>query len=245
MTGPFSPAERGSLKDMVLPAIRDAILTGEIPAGTRLSDAEIARSMQVSRAPVREAFAHLEQEGLVMRRPNRGTFVAEIFTNQDVVELTGLRSALEGYAISLVVAQITSQELALLSDLVDRMIHAADCRDLARLADLDFQFHRTICQAARHRRLLQVWSTIASQYWALYLTSLQYVDTDISRVGQHHRPIIDALRASDVDAAVALLQENIMSSGDQLRTRLPDEASDMSEESRGSSSERIVASVSA
>jgi len=182
MTGPFSPAERGSLKDMVLPAIRDAILTGEIPAGTRLSDAEIARSMQVSRAPVREAFAHLEQEGLVMRRPNRGTFVAEIFTNQDVVELTGLRSALEGYAIPLVVAQITPQELALLSDLVDRMIHAADCRDLARLADLDFQFHRTICQAARHRRLLQVWSTsighsILPRFSMLTRTSAESVNT--------------------------------------------------------------------
>src|SRR5215210_2654138 len=106
----FTPVQQGNLKDVVYARVRAAILGGQIPAGTRLLEAEIAQKMEVSRAPVREALAHLQQEGLVVSRPNRGTYVAEIFSLQDVNEITTLRSTLETMAIGIATAKIDESE---------------------------------------------------------------------------------------------------------------------------------------
>ena len=78
----LEPVRAGSLRDSVFPALRQAILDGRLVAGTRLSENDIARAMRVSRSPVREAIAQLEKEGLAERFPNRGAFVADVFSRR-------------------------------------------------------------------------------------------------------------------------------------------------------------------
>lgn len=210
----FSPVQQGSLKDAVYTRVRAAILGGEIPAGTRLLEVEMAQSMGVSRAPIREALAHLEQEGLVVSRPNRGTYVAEIFSQQDVHEITTLRSALETMAIGIAAAKIDEAEIECLAELVERMQTAAEGGDLALLADLDNQFHSRLVQAAKHARLYQMWSTLAGQYWALYLTQLHQMERQSglthADAREHHKPIVDALRERNTALATIYLQRNIL-----------------------------------
>lgn len=221
----FSPVQQGSLKDVVYTRIRTAILSGQIVAGTRLLEAELSQSLGVSRAPVREALVHLERDGLVVSRPNRGTYVAEIFTQRDVDEITTLRSTLEGMAVVIATARITEAEIDTLAALVVEMQRASDAGDLARLADLDFQFHSMIVKAAHHNRLLQTWSTLVSHCWALYLTALQHpdaaVDDLLDRVHDNHMSIVDALRTRRADLATIYLQRNIL---DGTRLRLPEDS---------------------
>lgn len=218
----FSPVQQGSLKDVVYANIRAAILSGKIPAGTRLLEADLSQRMQVSRAPVREALVHLERDGLVVSRPNRGTYVAEIFTQDDVNEITTLRATLEGMAISIAAARISDDELDILAALVEQMQVAADDNDLAQLADVDYQFHERIVKAANHNRLYQTWIMLAAHYWALYLTTLQRMDprtpSHLGGVRANHMPIVDALRARRADLATIYLQRNIL---DGLRLQLP------------------------
>lgn len=219
----FSPVQQGNLKDVIYAKIRTAILSGQIPAGTRLLEAELSQGMQVSRAPVREALVHLEHDGLVESRPNRGTYVAEIFSQQDVDEITTLRITLEGMAVAIATARISDAELDELAEMVVGMQRAADANDLALMADIDFQFHNRIVRAAGHNRLYQTWSMLASHYWALYLTTLQRMDprtpNHLGGVYGKHMPIVDALRARRADLAAMYLQRNIL---DGLNLQLPD-----------------------
>lgn len=74
----FLPIARSSLRDDIVASLRVAILNGTLAAGERVFETKIAEQMCVSRVPVREALTLLEQEGLIERLPNRGTFVTKL-----------------------------------------------------------------------------------------------------------------------------------------------------------------------
>ncbi len=213
----------GSLRDAVLPALRRAILTGQLPTGARLSESEIARTLGVSRSPVREAIAQLEQDGLAERFPNRGAFVSDVFSRRAIGELAGLRNLLECFAVQLVVTRASRADLDPLFAVVAEMDEAATRRDYPLIADTDFRFHRGLVELARHRKLLQVWSGIADQYWALYLPVVQEIGKDIESWGQNHRRILESLADQRTDLAVMYLQYNILDSAEHLRQLMPED----------------------
>ncbi len=207
----FSPIHQDSLKDAVYADIRKAILRGDVPAGSRLSEAHLSRSMEVSRAPIREALIHLEQDGLVERRPNRGTFVTSPLRGRDIEELTKLRILLEEYALSEAVNHVTPEELDAMDALLARMAAAVDQNDLAELTEADYQLHLAICRAAKNHRLVDIWRRLAGQYWALHLTNLPHVieNYDFSDSADRHRAIVNGLREGDLDAAISGLRRNL------------------------------------
>lgn len=217
------PVHQSSLRDTVLPALRKAIMSGQLRAGARLSETEIARTMRVSRAPVREALAHLEQEGLVERIPNRGAFVADAFSPQAVAEIAGLRNCLELYALQLAAPKITETELSRLYEICQQLQIAVERRDFDQIAAVDYDFHAAIVAAAGHRRLRQMWATLAGQYWMLYLPAIQQLGVEIDSWGRNHRAIIDSLRDKRLDLAVMHLEYNILNSAEHLQ-EIPNDA---------------------
>jgi DNA-binding GntR family transcriptional regulator len=219
----LAPVRASSLRDAVLPALRTAILDGRLAAGTRLSESEIGRVMRVSRSPVREAIAQLEQEGLAERFPNRGAFVADVFSRQAIAELAEVRNVLECFAVELAVPRLDSEELAPLRAATEEMDRAATTRDLDAVGAADFRFHEGLVGLARQRKLCHLWSGGAAQYWALYLPRIQALETDIDHWGRNHRLILDALAERRIDLASMYLQFNILNSAEQLRDLLPDE----------------------
>src|SRR3989304_5794114 len=82
MSPPYSsiltPTLKHTLGDEVVASLRDAILTGRLPPGERLSEEALAKSLNVSRGPIREALDRLEREGLVITQPNRRPFLARL-----------------------------------------------------------------------------------------------------------------------------------------------------------------------
>lgn len=218
----LSPVRASSLRDAVLPALRTAILNGRLAAGTRLSESEIGRVMRVSRSPVREAIAQLEQEGLAERFPNRGAFVADVFSRRAIAELAEVRNVLECFAVELAVPRLDPEELAPLRAATEAMDCAAARRDLVAIGEADFRFHEGLVGLARQRKLCHLWSGVAAQYWALYLPQIQALETDIDNWGHNHRLILGALVERRIDLASMYLQFNILNSAEQLRDLLPD-----------------------
>jgi DNA-binding GntR family transcriptional regulator len=88
------------LSDEAYDVLRGAILSGQLAAGTRIVEADIARQMAISRSPVREAVRKLEREGLVEYVPRRGTVVVGL-SRDDVADALALRAHLEAYAARL------------------------------------------------------------------------------------------------------------------------------------------------
>ena len=130
-------------------ALRQAILTGTLPPGTRLSEQEIADAIGTSRQPVREAFLRLSGEGLLDIRPQRGTFVSKIDA-LEVLDARFVREAVEADLIRLACLNATREDITLLRGFVSDQATAPNPADFMAL---DESFHRAIAQIAGKARV--------------------------------------------------------------------------------------------
>ncbi len=120
--------------------LRDAIIGGDFKPGKRLIEEKLAADMATSRTPVREAIQKLEKEGLIFRLP-RGGFAVKSVTEDEVEEILGLRSVLEGYAAFLATSRITDAELKQLDEIITREDACLNNLDVDEFIRLDGEFH--------------------------------------------------------------------------------------------------------
>jgi DNA-binding GntR family transcriptional regulator len=200
------------LRDGVVLSIERAVLNGAVAPGQRLVEAEIARQMGISKAPVREALRELERLGLVVSYPRRGTFVAEV-TPAMAGEAYSLRAVLESYAGRLAVARYEEADLQRMEDLLvegDAIPTGAD-HIIAR-AELDLAFHDEIYRLSGHRQLQEAWGNLRARVRVLMVATgiVQDQDADVG-VGapgpyrRWHAPILNALRTRDADRTEAAI----------------------------------------
>ncbi|MGN8111625.1 GntR family transcriptional regulator [Paraburkholderia sp. 22098] len=144
-----------SLSDgVVVPALREAIVEGVLAPGSRLSEVQVAKQLNVSRTPMREAFAQLEREGLVTVLPRVGAYVRSV-TLRDVEEIYTVRAALECLAVQLASERITSLGAAQLDDVIDTMRTSVDAGDAAGYVDALDRFYAIVMTIADNRTLQQ------------------------------------------------------------------------------------------
>jgi DNA-binding GntR family transcriptional regulator len=202
---PLKPATRQTLADSIVESLRDAIFAGLLGPGRRLAEAQLAGSLKVSRAPVREALACLEQEGLVSRLAGGGATVTRL-SRQDVEEICSLRGALEGLAVRLALANGVAADWAELAANIRATEATNDPQELARK---DLEFHEKIVRTAGHCRLLTGWSNLRSQI-RLIMVQRNLGDAHSHRgTVKGHRELLGALRAGDEAGAVAVLEHHL------------------------------------
>jgi DNA-binding GntR family transcriptional regulator len=217
----FAPPVQRALRNDVYDALRQAVVSGALSPGQRVNEAEIARQMQISRAPIREAIRQLEQEGLLESVPRRGTFVVAL-SRDDVEEVYTLRADLEARAIRRAMTRWSPDDLSTLDSLAEMMRSSAIAGDIAQLLEADIEFHRTIVEAADWARLRKIWEGLHPQTLTLYtLTAL----TDWSPLdhAQRHDPLLAAIRSGDPDQAARAIQEHILGVAAQVMRRAPPE----------------------
>jgi DNA-binding GntR family transcriptional regulator len=148
-------ASGDSLSDgVVVPALREAIVEGVLAPGSRLSEVQVAKQLNVSRTPMREAFAQLEREGLVTVVARVGAFVRSV-TLRDVAEIYTVRAALECLAVQLCAENITTLGRAQLEDVIGEMRANVAANDPAAYVDALDRFY-SIVMALADNRTLQV-----------------------------------------------------------------------------------------
>ncbi len=211
----MEPVRSELIEAKVLEKLRSAIQTNKLKPHQRLVEKEIARQMGVSRVPVRQAIHVLERDGLVVIEPRRGATVVDL-SDQDVEEIYGLRTALETYAIGLVVQKAQESDINALQDIVDRMIRRATENHRPDQTNLDLKFHETICMLSGNRKLLEAWQRLSTQLRTiLAFKTLVFDDTQF--IPRGHQRVVDAIRRRDATTAQRVLSEHIAMSADQLR----------------------------
>ena len=191
-------------------ALRELILRGDYPAGTRLGEVELAERLGVSRTPVRHALTQLAAEGLVELSPNKGARV----NSWSVAELEGifdLRTSLEPRLTALAVPRASAGEIDLLADLADRMVLVGTPgpgQDLDALVPLNREFHERLVALAGHPALA---GALAGAVRApIVLRNFHtYDDDSLRRSLAHHVEIVHALRARDPEWAQAVMTAHI------------------------------------
>jgi len=192
---------------MVATEVRSRITTGRLALGARISDKQLAAELNVSRTPVREALVQLQTEGLVVMRPQSGTFVVDL-TSEDVRQICATRAILEAGALRLAAAIGSPDVMGRLGLLVGRAAIALDDGDLALCDEVDCQFHEGIVAASANGYLIRAYSEISDKLRALR-HRLPREPGRMERAIAQHRHIIDLWAAGRVDLAAAEISAHV------------------------------------
>jgi DNA-binding GntR family transcriptional regulator len=177
--------------------LRERIISGELPAGTPLSEHRLAESLSVSRGPIRSALQVLEGEGLIRRRSN-GRAESAGFDGDDLRDLFAVRYELESQAASWGIS--AEHDVTGISDAVAAIEEAG--ASTPRLVDLDIAFHSALVEFSGSRFLLQSWLAIAPVIQAVVaLGNERFAERDpeshFASIVQSHRALVKAISAYD------------------------------------------------
>lgn len=188
-----------TLRESIVSAIRNKILTGELAPGMRIKEQKLAEEFGSSRGPIREALRHLEQEGLVEYSRNVGCSVRKI-SIEDAYEIYLLRSNLEMIALRHYDCQLTDEDLASMGEILEEMLRnkAGSMQDIV---ENDNQFHRIIVQKAALPRLLKSWEELDYGNLIAGVFSGPYHDNLAQHQYAIHAQLLETLKLRDTDKA--------------------------------------------
>jgi DNA-binding GntR family transcriptional regulator len=149
--------QRTTTPESVYRVLRAAILDGTVPPGGQLRERDIATDLGVSRSPLREAMTRLEEEGLIVKIPFRGAFVAEV-SAQEVAEIASIRLLVEPYAGELALEALRGPERSRLTRTIEDLHRATEENDIPASIDAHLQFHRLFYDLSGHSVLRSLWN---------------------------------------------------------------------------------------
>jgi DNA-binding GntR family transcriptional regulator len=209
-----------SMREKAYFHLQRKILSGELPPGTLLSEASIARELGSSRTPLREAVRQLATEGLLREIPNRGSLVVE-FSKRDVAELYELREALEVYAVGKAAEhKLRPPDLDTLQRLVSEILIVRDeleqsgearlnAAQMQRFVQIDLNFHALLVRAAGNRRMLKVFSDTRVLLSIFAMRRKGHHAAQLSEVHRYHSEVLAAVARKDPETAMRLASEHI------------------------------------
>ncbi|SMF77155.1 transcriptional regulator, GntR family [Tistlia consotensis] len=193
--GGFETLHAADLVSQVGERLVQAIVEGRLAPGQRLVEAELARQMGISRAPLREAARRLEQRGLLVAHPRRGFFVRELSLDE-VDDLYGVRIMVESYAGRLAARHAGRKGLDELARRIAELRRLARAGKEAALVEADLEFHRSICVLSGNRRLLRLFDDMAIDV-RMVIAMIDHLYDDPMVIAETHTPLLEALEGGD------------------------------------------------
>ena len=206
-----------SLGKLVHDDVLGMILRGEIKAGERINEPDVAARLGVSRVPVREALRALESSGLVEARKHSGVFVRTL-PAEEVRDLYELRALLDGFAgrQAAALAEPQRRELAdLLDASVGRMQEAAQSLNVSAYYSENLRFHWLMVEAAGNVALADTYRNLTQKLHLSRLTNLSH-GLGMQASVADHREIAAALRAGDAARTERLLADHVQRAHERL-----------------------------
>jgi DNA-binding GntR family transcriptional regulator len=212
-------AER-TLAEQLFRRLSDAIVSGELPPGAKLSEPVLARQYGVSRGPLREALHRLQERHLVTRASHVGARVAEL-SAETLTEIFMVREALEGMAARQAAENATPEDLAALRRAYGRHVTAAQEQGEGPVwRGVDEDFHVIIAKASRNPILIKLLCEDFYQLVRFYRTQLVHVRGRGARTVAEHRRILEAVEDRDGELAELQMRRHIAASRQQLSAAL-------------------------
>ncbi len=199
------PGHRQTAHEFVRETLRAAILSGRLPGGTRLVQADIADMLEVSTTPVREALRDLASEGMIRLDAHRGGVVHEL-SSEELIEIYNIRAILEPAAMRQAVEGMTDDVIERVARIHEKM--AADPQS-SDFVDDNRDFHLAIYDAAGSPRLAAILKGLLDAS-VMYVSAGHRLRPELrDQAVAGHAHILDALRRRDADAAAAAILTHI------------------------------------
>lgn len=210
------------MRSEITEALRLRIIDGTFSPGIRISEDWVAGEMGVSRGPVREAIRELENEGLLVVLPYRGTFVNEISTDELRSTLIPIRLILEQQACAVALPIMEEEDFAFLAEIVEKMRVVAKKNSLdtlVELVELDVRYHQYIMNLSKQYHAIQLWNTIQPRIRVgFYRLGLRH--NDYQEITSEHSNLLEALRTRDSKIVFPALEHHICTDQYRLLDRI-------------------------
>jgi DNA-binding GntR family transcriptional regulator len=206
-SAPDAPLENRTLREQVIDHLREEILSSRLEPGTELSEVALARSLGISRGPLREALGQLTAEGLVTIVPRRGAVVTRL-TRREFIDAYQVREALESLALKLAVPRLSAEERGELHRMCEAMEREAEAGNTGAFFEINREFHRLLVLASGNRKLEAVHAQLIAQMGRLMNKSAE-LRGGLEQSAAEHRAILAAIDDSDAVLAARLLEEHI------------------------------------
>lgn len=211
--------QRGqSLHEQTYQALRTAILSGELAAGDRLIETQLAESLQVSRTPVREAIRQLQRENLVTSDANGALRVA-LLSVADAIHLYDCRIALEQVSVAEACQQASSAHLKKIEQVVKQAEKKGGqpSHPLThfQFLHMDYAFHRLLAEGSGNPWLVSLLDQVFDQMALLRIRTLQH-NPGVLEIRGEHRRIYEAIAARDVAAAIQTIRGHLTASKERV-----------------------------
>lgn len=218
---PLSPRSlhrNQSLQEQTYHALRAAILSGEIAPGQRLIETHLAKKLQVSRTPIREAIRQLQREDLVTTDQDNLLRVATISIT-DAVELYDCRIALEQLSVAEACKNATDSQLQDLNLMVIKAEKLANSKPSQltnfQLLDLDYRFHRLLAESSGNLWLMSLLDQVFDKMALLRIQTTQN-NRDVLEIRTEHRRIYEAVAKRDSEVAVQVIKNHLVASKERV-----------------------------
>lgn len=201
-----------SLAQRVMLRLRQGIIDGEFALGAAISEGMVAQSFGVSRTPVREAMGQLQAQGLVVIRPQVGSFV---FTPsaEDIRALCTFRIAIEPKAAELAFAHDRASAVAAMEETVAAMEQAVAAKDNVAYGRGDTAMHEALFAHCGNRYLVESYQLVSGRVAALRTNLSAPVDVRTPASFEEHRKLLRLFGRGDFDGFARLMTAHITNSG--------------------------------
>ncbi len=196
---------RTTLREQVLAQLRESILDGTLPPGTKMAEVDLAAQFGVSRGTVREALRYLQQSGLLEGEERLSLRVRRL-SPVEIVELFNVRAALEGQAMRDIINNPDRERL--IDELEKRLPVVESEMPYAQRFLIDLQFHEELCRLGGNSVLLTMWESVKDLMRMAVIAPEDEESVQLMSPA-HHRPILDALRAGDPDRALTVIRDHM------------------------------------
>ena len=206
---PLSLANHKTKTDLVYDALKQAIVAGRYPAGSRIVADQLAQELGISKVPVREAIVRLVGEGWLQIKPHAGAVVPEL-SPDEILDACVLRAAVEGLATRLAADHMTPRVLDQLQALLEQMEQAAH-QDHLKYPRLNLEFHSLVSQSCPYPSLRTMAASLAEKTYRLATVRLhpEYIPESQAQ----HRSLLDALTRRDGEEAERIVRHHVERSG--------------------------------
>jgi len=198
-----------TLSEQVRNYFLEELTSGRMPPGGRINETALARTLGISRNPIREAISGLAQRGFLVATPRRGHSM-RLFTLQDVDDVFSFRICVEAFAIRQALPLMGDADHERLHRIVDRMISAANAGKVTQVRQGDIAFHRTICEFSGNQQTLRAHESIDMEMQML-IASVDLGRESLMETATIHLPILKAMAKRDVPKSVAVMEQHIKS----------------------------------
>ncbi|CAI8201492.1 MAG: putative D-xylose utilization operon transcriptional repressor [Marinobacterium sp. xm-d-530] len=213
--------QSSTLADRVCHEIITAIVKGEIPAGAKISEPELAKTYGISRGPLREAIRRLEGLRLVERKPHIGARVVQLSV-KELLEIYRVREALEGMACRLAATVMPQEEINQLRTLLDH--HQSGIEEQEGQAyfqkEGDLDFHYRIVMASGNSKLQELLAADLYHLVRMYRYQFSLFSSRPTMALREHHQILDAIEARDEELAELLMRRHISASRRNIESKL-------------------------